>query len=627
MNVAKEHYSEELSRLATEIASVETRIGGLSWFRGATFFPAGLCLFAGYSYRGSSTPLIYLGWLFALAFFVVITLHENFRSRLEGLQSRRTLFQRLLARINRQWKSLPSVEPAIKLEGLASSTSIDLDVFGNRSLFQWLCLAHTLLGRRRLADWLINWVPISTIMERQEAVRELVPQRDTRLNIAYFASLIEDTHANPDAFTAWATGPSWLKGHRASHIASWLGPVLFWVGLIWILIARYLESEAQLWPGAIIMVVGLVMNVVLMVGSVGSIHDIFQRINSGHGEVAGYTSLYECVAKIDGNSKLIQQLKQNCCHGPMSAIQGFSSLRNLVRMANLQRTPIFYIPYLALQLTCQWDFRAMELLELWQKKYGTMAGVWLEELGTLEALISAATLADEYPSWTYPKWTEGKEVHVEKIGHPLLSDDNRVVNDLHLEEAKQLLLITGSNMAGKSTLIRSLGLNQLIARTGAPMCALSYQGPNFELATSIRVQDSLQDGVSFFMAELHRLRDVVELARTHAATDQRPILALLDEILQGTNSRERQIAVQEVADQLVKLHVFTAISTHDLELADQPELTRKAQIVHFREFFVEENGAQKMKFDYIMRPGPTPTTNALKLLELVGLRTPLSEKS
>ncbi len=177
-------------------------------------------------------------------------------------------------------------------------------------------------------------------------------------------------------------------------------------------------------------------------------------------------------------------------------------------------------------------------------------------------------------------------------------------------------------MAGKSTLLRSLGLNVLLARTGAPVCAKTFKALSFELATSMRVQDSVQDGVSFFMAELHRLRSIVEQGKKEfkVGSEGRPVLALLDEILQGTNSRERQIAVLHVVQQLLRHRVITAISTHDLELADHPDIQRVAQIVHYREYFETKDGKEQMRFDYKMRPGPTPTTNALKLLELVGLK-------
>jgi len=186
-------------------------------------------------------------------------------------------------------------------------------------------------------------------------------------------------------------------------------------------------------------------------------------------------------------------------------------------------------------------------------------------------------------------------------------------------------LVTGSNMAGKSTLLRSIGVNSILARLGAPVCSSSWSGASFELASSIRVQDSLQDGVSFFMAELNRLRSVVDTAQAQNHIGGRQMLVLLDEILQGTNSRERQIAVEHVLDKLVEYGCIVLTSTHDLEMAGNVRIQNIAQVVHFREHFEEINGKQIMRFDYIMHAGVTPTTNALKLLEMVGLRTPTVE--
>ncbi len=197
-------------------------------------------------------------------------------------------------------------------------------------------------------------------------------------------------------------------------------------------------------------------------------------------------------------------------------------------------------------------------------------------------------------------------------------------NDVTLERRQPLLLVTGSNMAGKSTLLRSLGLNQILARSGGPVCAREFRSPLFELATSICVRDSLKEGVSFFMAELKRLKEVVDIAQQadRSKSTHPPVMFLLDEILQGTNSRERQIAVMKVIQRLLDCHAIGAISTHDLELADQSDIQTFSQIVHFREYFETVEGVQKMRFDYVMRPGPTPTTNALKLLSMVGLDGP-----
>jgi DNA mismatch repair ATPase MutS len=173
-------------------------------------------------------------------------------------------------------------------------------------------------------------------------------------------------------------------------------------------------------------------------------------------------------------------------------------------------------------------------------------------------------------------------------------------------------------MAGKSTFMRAVGLNQLLARTGSPVCATKMETNLYSLATSIRVRDSLKDGVSYFMAELNRLKQVVDMSQHAQATDVK-VLFLLDEILQGTNSRERQIAVVTVLERLLGYGAAGFISTHDLDLATQPEILAVSQVVHFREYFETVDGVEQMRFDFKMRSGPTPTTNALKLLKMVGL--------
>ena len=236
-------------------------------------------------------------------------------------------------------------------------------------------------------------------------------------------------------------------------------------------------------------------------------------------------------------------------------------------------------------------------------------------------MVSGATLADEYREWTYPAPPADSQnlLLAESLGHPLLQDAARVPNDLVLTRSHPLLLVTGSNMAGKSTFMRSVGVNLLLARTGSPVCANRLETPLYSLASSIRVRDSLKDGVSFFMAELQRLKEVVDEAEQHSHSDGPPILFLLDEVLQGTNSRERQIAVASVVEKLIGFGATGFLSTHDLDLASAPEVRQVSQIVHFREYFENRNGKEVMRFDYKMKPGPTPTTNALKLLSLVGL--------
>ena len=205
------------------------------------------------------------------------------------------------------------------------------------------------------------------------------------------------------------------------------------------------------------------------------------------------------------------------------------------------------------------------------------------------------------------------------MGHPLLPDGPRVANDVELGPPGSFLLVTGSNMSGKSTLLRAIGVNAVLAQAGAPVCAEHLAMPPLALATSMRVRDSLEDGVSFYMAELLRLKQIVDQARNAGPRNGRLLLYLLDEILLGTNSKERHIAVVRVMEHLLRHDTIGAISTHDLDLATSPPLAATCCCVHFRETLHGGRAEQAMTFDYRLRPGIATTSNALKLLEIVGL--------
>ena len=212
----------------------------------------------------------------------------------------------------------------------------------------------------------------------------------------------------------------------------------------------------------------------------------------------------------------------------------------------------------------------------------------------------------------------GSTISAQQLGHPLLADTSRVANDIELGPAGTFILVTGSNMSGKSTLLRAVGLNVILAQAGAPVCGTSLRMPPVELATSMRTHDSLADGVSFFLAELQRLKQIVDHSRRNQQ-GSRLLVYLLDEVLQGTNSVERHIAVSRVINHLVEHGSIGMVSTHDLELGRSAELGEACRTVHFRESFIGSDGSEKMTFDYILRPGLASTTNALKLLKLVGL--------
>ncbi|HSJ25450.1 MAG TPA: MutS family DNA mismatch repair protein, partial [Longimicrobiales bacterium] len=268
-----------------------------------------------------------------------------------------------------------------------------------------------------------------------------------------------------------------------------------------------------------------------------------------------------------------------------------------------------------------WDVHVLAALERWQAASGAAVRDWLAAVGELEATAALATLAHDNPGWAYPLVDADAErvFRAESLGHPLLREDARVSNDVAVGPPGTFLLVTGSNMSGKSTLLRAIGTNAVLAQAGAPVCAASLSMPPLDVATSIRVQDSLARGVSYFMAELERLKQIVDEAQQTAAREG-TLLFLLDEILHGTNTAERRIAARRVISHLVRTGAIGVVTTHDLELAEEPVLVPSARLVHFQETFSEgDDEASSLSFDYRLRDGLATSTNALVLMRLVGL--------
>ena len=298
-------------------------------------------------------------------------------------------------------------------------------------------------------------------------------------------------------------------------------------------------------------------------------------------------------------SNRLQAIEQDANREHGGALGSLSDLHRVMTLAGLRHSGLLYVPlYIPLQFVLLWDFHVLAALERWQARNGPQVRKWFDALGQFEALASLASVRRDHPTWAFPEIDpDADRLSARDLGHPLLPDDSRITNDVDVGPAGTLLLVTGSNMSGKSTLLRAIGVNVALAQAGAPVCASRFTLPPLAVTTSMRIRDSLEEGTSFYMAELKRLKQIVDLAREYENRPERRLLYLLDEILLGTNSRERHIAVIRVLAHLLARGAIGAVSTHDLELATSQPLAGNCETVHFRETIT----AGRMTFDYRMR--------------------------
>ena len=627
---AADGYLRHIQALESKILERTNIMHRLVGVRLALALPGLALIFFGLTLKEASGWSWKIGTLLFVGFLAAASWHETNLWLTSQLRQRLYGYRRLLARCNRDWAELTPLPTEVCCTEYYSELSRDLDLFGDRSLYRWCSLAMTQTGAKNLCSWLTQWVPRECIEERQAAVQVLAADRAWRESFFETTCDYRNQQSSPEGLAQWCRDEFHFAKSPWVQWLTWLSPAVLLAGIALIVGCKFQENELGQVVGLAMVLSGAASNFLLTMVVLGPIHDIFVKIGTANRELQSLVSMIRAIKKLESKQSLLSRIRGKCFDERHSADQSLAQLQRIMALAGMQRSPLLFIPYLVLQIVFLWDVRVLELLERWKIQFGIFASGWLEAIGMIETLFSAAAIADEYPSWTYPMSIDpGKFatrtthlLQVEGVAHPLLKDASQVPNNVTITSDRPLLLVTGSNMAGKSTLLRSIGVNSLLLRLGAPVCATSWSGAVCELASSIRVQDSLQDGVSFFMAELKRLRGVVDTAQKENHPGGKQMLVLLDEILQGTNSRERQIAVEHVLDKLVECGCIVLTSTHDLEMAGNESIQRIAQVVHFREHFETVSGQQVMRFDYIMRPGVTPTTNALKLLEMVGLRSP-----
>ena len=539
------------------------------------------------------------------AFAALVIVHARVLDDVERADLARRVNVNGIARLARDWNALPEVPPPPAFDVDAHPYARDLDVFGHASVTKWLGRPATIEGANRLWAWLLTPAVPDQIQSRQSAVDELAPKREWREELALDGQLTVISPADLDGFLQWAESSERAVPGVMQAVAVLL-PLT-----IWILAALFFTgvTEDAWW------LIPLAVLIVLSFSFSARMYAAFDRAALGERALHRYVSMLSLVCRETWTAPELARLKAAMSVGgeapavfaKLARISGWSELRS--------GAPLIHFPMQALTM---WDFHVFFALDRWRRRSGHHVRAWLEALGSIDALAVLAMVRADEPEWRMPSVAPRFDaLKATALGHPLLRADRRVVNDVQVGPPGTIVLVTGSNMSGKSTLLRAIGLNTVLAQAGAPVCAAALEMPPADLQTSIRVQDSLELGLSYFMAALARLKQIVDAAhRQGSERSDRLLLYLLDEVLQGTNSVERGIAVRAVVRHLLETRAVGVMTTHDLGLADEEPLKSAARLAHFTEQ-VHPDGT--MTFDYKLRPGLATSTNALRLMQLIGI--------
>lgn len=614
-----EYYQDRLSEQQATAKRCGNLWSSVGYLRGILFLAFLFPFLLGFANAWEQQTLLWIvaGIMF-VAFLVVAFMHEKMQTDLKLATLLSRMHKESIARCRRDWTGIRDREIDVPQKFLPISK--DLDLFGPSSVFKLMGITRTPLGTETFRSWIIEGALSDEVKLRQDAVAELRPKFDWRLQFRISCEQLASSQSGPSKFVEWCESESWYTGR------GWILWFARLIGLVSLLaIGLTIVGVLPLTISGPTIMVTLVINFAMSIVYAGSMHEVFNQVSSQTNDAAHYVKLFNMAADFPAESAKLQSLQVRLKRTDDGAQPNVRRLGVLIWLANLRRNGIFFLLFMVLEFLLFWDAHTLDLLERWKKKNGHRARGWFTDLGEWEALCALAKLAGDQPDWIFPTVADASAqnaiIQGKQIGHPLI-DESRVPNDIQIGPAGTVLLVTGSNMSGKSTLLRSVGVNVVLGQMGSVVCAEEMSMPPMHIESSMRIADSLADGVSFFMAELKRLKEVVDTAKTHAGDNPRRMLFLLDEILQGTNSRERQIAVSRVVRKLIDEKAIGAISTHDLDLATTDELAQACRTVHFSEQFHDENGKKKMTFDYRMKSGIAETTNALKLLEIVGLGEP-----
>jgi MutS domain V len=555
-------------------------------------------------------------WIAApLAAFVGIgSWHSRILRAREVAQRAVAFYERGLARIEDRWAG--AGETGDRFNDPHHVYAADLDLFGAGNLFQLLSTARTRMGEDTLAEWLLAPAAVERIRERHAAVDELREQLDLREDLAVLGEDV-GVGVHPEALLKWAESPNQMQALWLRWLAPLLAALAVSAVVVW-----------AIWRMATPLVVMVAIEAALTYSLRKSLDEVLHGTEHAFRDLSLLAGVLARVEAHAFQSPRLLALQRELLSTGMPSSKAIARLRTLVDLIDSRHNIFVRIIDAPLMYSVQMAFAA----ERWRRAHGSALRLWVTAIGEMEALLSLAAYSFEHPADPFPEFADGTAAasgaafEGEEIGHPLVAAATCVRNNVSICGETRVLLVSGSNMSGKSTLLRAVGMNVVLAMAGAPVRARRLRLTPLQIGASIRVNDSLREGSSRFYAEITRLRQIFDLARGDFARGDfasgdfaggNPrLMFLLDELLQGTNSKDRRIGAEGIVRALVKRGAIGMVSTHDLALTDiGGAVEGHLRNVHFQ----DELANGRMIFDYKLRDGVVTKSNGLELMRSIGL--------
>jgi hypothetical protein len=590
-----ELYQQQIAKHNTELKKLEGKSSLLGWLRlfSMLLFLACIALF----WSKGLLVFIPIGFLSITLFFFLLAKHLTTNDQIENLKRLLTINQTEINVLNHHFTDLPDGE---NFKPVHHEYANDLDIFGRASLFQYINRCTSEQGNKLFAYWLLHPASAETISERQVAIKELTQQLEWRQQLQSYGMAKPLNASTEKRIDDWLEEPYQFIDRSYWHVLRFILPAIS-ICLLLLHLTDIIASNI-FYPAIFLMFI-------TSLGVSKMVMPSFHKLNKIAPELETLSDSVSWIEKGNFKSKLLNDLKNKYVGGHSRSSATIKALKKILDRTDIRLNPLVFLP---LNTFSFWDLQQVLSLEKWKKENKEHIDDWFHSLAEIESLSSLANLSFNNQGWAFPSIADTQgTIIADSLGHPLIPKEKLVTNSFSTEEGKGLYLITGSNMAGKSTFLRSVGVNIVLAMMGSAVQARSFTVSNMKVISSMRVNDNLEENTSTFYAELKKLKEVIE-----AVYQKEKVFLLLDEILRGTNSADRHSGSKALIKQLLQHNATGLIATHDLELANLAKEFPGS--LHNYHFDVQVSG-DELYFDYILKKGICTSMNASLLMKKIGI--------